>query len=90
MLLQGAALNLSSGVTYRGTEMGRVAAIELDPENPARVRLTFSIRADAPVKTDTVAVLAVQGLTGLGSVELSGGSREAPLLRQTPGSPPTR
>lgn len=81
-----AALNLSSGVTYRGVEMGRVAAIELDPENPARVRLTFSIRADAPVKTDTVAVLAVQGLTGLGSVELTGGSREAPLLRQTPGS----
>lgn len=81
-----ASLNLSSGVTYRGVGVGKVAAIELDPADPTRVRLTFSIRADAPVKTDTVATLAMQGLTGLGSVELTGGSRDAPLLRETPGS----
>ncbi len=82
-----ASLNLSSGVTYRGVDVGRVAAIELDPQDPTRVRLTFKIRADAPVKTDTVATLAIQGLTGLGSVELASGSRDAPLLKQTPGSP---
>ena len=81
-----AALSPSSAVTYRGVDVGRVAAIELDPDDSTRVRLTLSIRADAPVKTDTVATLAMQGLTGLGSVELTGGSRDAPLLRETPGS----
>lgn len=81
-----AALSPSSAVTYRGVDVGRVAAIELDPADSTRVRLTLSIRADAPVKTDTVATLAMQGLTGLGSVELTGGSREAPGLRDTPGS----
>lgn len=81
-----ASLNLSSGVTYRGVDIGKVAAIELDPADSTRVRLTFTIRADAPVKTDSIATIAMQGLTGLGSVELTGGSRDAPLLRETPGS----
>jgi phospholipid/cholesterol/gamma-HCH transport system substrate-binding protein len=81
-----AALSPSSAVTYRGVDVGRVAAIELDPDDSTRVRLTLSIRAEAPVKTDTVATLAMQGLTGLGSVELTGGSRDAALLRETPGS----
>ena len=81
-----AALNLSSGITYRGVDVGKVAVIELDPDDPTRVRLTFSIRAGVPIKSDTVATIALQGLTGLGSVELAGGSREAPLLTQTPGS----
>lgn len=81
-----AALNLSSGVTYRGVDAGRVAAIELDPQDSTRVRLTFNIRVDVPVKTDTVATIAMQGLTGLGSVELAGGRRESPLLVSTPSS----
>jgi len=82
-----AALGLSSAVTYRGVDVGRVAGIELDPDDPTRVRLTLRIRADAPIKTDTAATIAMQGLTGLGSLELTGGSRDAPVLRETPGSP---
>jgi phospholipid/cholesterol/gamma-HCH transport system substrate-binding protein len=69
-----AALSPSSAVTYRGVEVGRVAAIDLDPDDPSRVRLTLRIRDGAPIKT------------GLGSLELTGGSREAPALDETPGS----
>ena len=82
-----AALGLSSAVTYRGVNVGQVAGIELDPDDPTRVRLTLRIRAEAPIKTDTVATIAMQGLTGLGSLELTGGSRDASALEQTPGSP---
>lgn len=81
-----AALGPSSRVTYRGVDVGSVAAIELDPQDPTRVRLTLAIGADAPVRTDTVATIAMQGLTGLGSVELTGGSRQAPLLHETKAS----
>lgn len=81
-----AALGPSSRVTYRGVDVGSVSAIELDPQDPMRVRLTLAIRAGTPVKTDTVASIAMQGLTGLGSVELSGGTGAAPLLHETPGS----
>jgi len=37
-----------------------------------------------PIRTDTVATLRMQGLTGLVQVELSGGSPEAPLLAARP------
>lgn len=71
-------------VSYRGVEVGRVEAIRLDRDNPQRVRLRLSIRADAPVRTDTVATLRTQGLTGIGYVELSGGTSGEPL-RARPG-----
>lgn len=80
-------LATASRVTYKGVDVGSVAAIELDPQDPTRVRLTFSLRAGTPVKTDTQATIAMQGLTGLGSVELTGGSRDAPPLRAAPGEP---
>jgi phospholipid/cholesterol/gamma-HCH transport system substrate-binding protein len=38
-----------------------------------------------PVKSDTVAVLVTQGVTGLTTVDLTGGTREAPLLTAEPG-----
>lgn len=79
-------LGPSSRVTYHGVEVGKVAEIALDPADPARVRLMLAIREGTPVKTDTYATIAMQGLTGLGSVELAGGSREAPPLRAAPGS----
>lgn len=81
-----AALGESSPVTYRGVAVGRITKIEIDPANPLRVRLTLRIRTDAPVKADTVATIAMQGLTGIGSLELTGGSATSEPLLQTPGS----
>jgi phospholipid/cholesterol/gamma-HCH transport system substrate-binding protein len=40
------------------------------------------------VRTDTSAVLATRGITGLVRVELTGGSRAAPALVPVPGHPP--
>lgn len=69
-------------VSYRGVEVGQVEEIRLDRDNPQRVRLRLAIRADAPVRTDTVATLRTQGLTGIGYVELSGGTSGEPLRAQ--------
>lgn len=81
-----AGLNLNADVKYNGVDVGRVRKIELDPDNPERVILLFAIEHGTPVKADTLAVLKTQGLTGIAYVELSGGSRNAPLLRATAGS----
>jgi phospholipid/cholesterol/gamma-HCH transport system substrate-binding protein len=75
-----AGLSRDGAVKYRGVDVGRVKTIELAPDNPERVRLLLEIDAETPVKQDTVATLEVQGLTGLGFVNLLGGSRDAPPL----------
>lgn len=67
-------------VKYRGVDVGRVREINLDPNNPERVRLLLEIEAGTPIKQDTVATLELRGLTGLAYVNLAGGSLHAPLL----------
>jgi phospholipid/cholesterol/gamma-HCH transport system substrate-binding protein len=81
-----AGLNLNAPVKYNGVDVGKVRKIQLDPENPERVILLFAIERGTPIKEDTVAVLKTQGLTGIAYVELSGGTRDAPMLRATAGN----
>jgi len=78
-------LNLDAPVRYRGVEVGRVRKMALAPANVLLVQLTLDIERGTPVKQDTVAVLRVQGLTGIAYVELSGGSPDAPALEARPG-----
>jgi phospholipid/cholesterol/gamma-HCH transport system substrate-binding protein len=77
-------LYLKSTVSYRGVNVGQVADIQLDPEDLRRVKVTLSIEDSVPIKQDTVATLSIQGLTGLATVELSGGSPESPPLQSEP------
>lgn len=79
-----AGLSVNSTVKYRGVDVGRVKDIVLNPENPEEVRLTLDILNGTPIKTDTVAVLETQGLTGLATLNLNGGSRDAPTLEVAP------
>ena len=79
-----AGLNLNAPVKFNGVDVGKVREIHLDPQNPALVHLLFAIERGTPIKVDTVAVLRTQGLTGIAYVELSGGAREAELLRAIP------
>lgn len=78
-------LNLDAPVKYRGVEVGRVRKLALAPANVQLVQLTLDIEHGTLVKQDTVAVLRVQGLTGIAYVELSGGSPGSPALEPRPG-----
>ncbi len=78
-------LSVNSAVKYRGVDVGRVKDITLNPENTEEVRLTLDILQGTPIKMDTVATLETQGLTGLATLNLEGGSREAPSLMVEPG-----
>jgi phospholipid/cholesterol/gamma-HCH transport system substrate-binding protein len=77
-------LNTNASVSYNGVDVGVVSEIELDLENPERVRVVLSIREEVPVNVDTVAILASSGITGIAHVELSGGTSESPRLVATP------
>ena len=84
-----AGLNLNAPVKFNGVDVGKVRDIQLDPANPERVLLLFSIERGTPIKEDTVAVLKTQGLTGIAYVELGGGTRDAaPLRAGAPGEIP--
>jgi len=73
-------LYLDAPVKYRGVEIGKVRNIKLNPTVPGQVQLTLDIESDVPIKEDTIAVLTVQGMTGIAFVDLTGGSlASAPL-----------
>lgn len=78
-------LTKGSTVNYRGIGVGEVIDIRIDPEDVQRIQVTIEVSADTPIKTDTVASLQLQGITGGSVVALSGGSNEAGDLVPPPG-----
>lgn len=82
-----AGLTRNAAVKYRGVDVGKVEAIELDKQNPERVRLTLGIEQGTPIKEDTIAILASNGLTGIAYVELTGGTKDSPALKAKKGQP---
>ncbi|MFN2308451.1 MAG: MlaD family protein [Gammaproteobacteria bacterium] len=82
-----AGLFVDAPVKFRGVQVGRVRELSIDPDNPEQVRVTVAIDSAVRIKEDTVATLAVQGVTGIASIDLSGSSRESPELKAEPGEP---
>ena len=78
-------LGEAGDVRYNGLPVGQVVLLALDETDPGKVRVRIEINAASPVKTDTVATLELQGVTGVSYVALSGGSPEAPRLATAAG-----
>lgn len=81
-----AGLDPDAPVRYRGVQIGVVRRIALAPGNVEQVLLTLDIERGTPVKQDTVAILRTQGLTGIGHIELTGGTRASSSLAALPGN----
>ena len=74
-------LNPNAPVRYKGVSVGRVRDISIAPDRQESVRLLLEIEKGIVIRENTVATLKSQGLTGLASIELSGGSAQSPLLQ---------
>ena len=72
-------LTRGSQVLFNGLKVGEVVNIDLAPD-PSEVFAVIEVDRRTPVKTDTRARLEYQGLTGVGSIALAGGSSDAPRL----------
>ncbi len=68
-------------VFLNGIRVGKVAGIGLSPHDLSHVRVALDINEDAPIRTDTTAILQFAGITGLKVIDLRGGTYAAPKLR---------
>lgn len=80
-----AGLRPGNAVQYRGIPVGAVVDMRIDPENVERVLVTVEVGADTPIKEDTRATVAMQGITGVAYVLLTGGTQDAPPLEAPEG-----
>jgi phospholipid/cholesterol/gamma-HCH transport system substrate-binding protein len=75
-----AGLNLGDEVRYGGLIVGSVTQLALDPQDPTQVEVTFRVRPQTPMRTDTYATITQVGLLGQPFLNLEAGSSSAPIL----------
>src|SRR3712207_3406620 len=80
-------LQVGSPVRYRGVPVGTVREIRLDPANVERVRVRVDLQPGTPIKVDSLASMEQQGVTGGVYVQITGGTQEAPSLREVANVP---
>lgn len=71
---------LEAGTTVRysgGPKVGRVVSLEIDPHDPARFDITFSVASDLPVKTDSHVKIMSMNPLGDNHLEILPGSAQA-------------
>lgn len=72
---------LEPGATVRyagGPKVGRVDSVQLDPQNPARLDIVFTVQSDLPVKTDSSVKIMSMSPLGDNHLEIYPGSTQAP------------
>jgi phospholipid/cholesterol/gamma-HCH transport system substrate-binding protein len=70
---------LEPGATVRysgGPKAGRVEKLRIDPQNPGRIDVTFSVQSEVPVKTDSRAKIMSMSPLGDNHLEILPGSAE--------------
>ena len=81
-VFKGSVSGLGKGTLtrYNGIEVGRVTDLTFDPNDPQSVIVTLQVQPNLNIREDSVASIASQGLTGGSYVEISGGTKNSPLL----------
>ncbi|HKZ53084.1 MAG TPA: MlaD family protein [Candidatus Acidoferrales bacterium] len=67
-------------VRYAGIKVGRVERVSIDPKDPTRAVVAFSIDPETPIRTDSAAQVSSLGLLGEYYVEITPGTLEAEQL----------
>lgn len=78
-------LETGASVRFNGINVGEVTRVAIDRANDRMVRARIRINSDTPVRTDSVAEIALAGITGLTFVQILAGSPSAPLLERAAG-----
>jgi ABC-type transport system involved in resistance to organic solvents, periplasmic component len=92
IVFYGPVRGLSQGgeVHFNGIKVGEVTRIQLDPDDPNRVIARARVTSDVPIRVDSYATLEPQGITGVNYVQITAGTPNRRLLKDTvpPGKVP--
>lgn len=91
IIFNGSVSGLQRGgqVLYNGLQVGSVTNLQLLQDDPSKVVALVEIDATTPMNVDTRARLEFTGLTGVASIQLTGGSPGSPpLVSKDPKQPP--
>ncbi len=81
-------LDPSGDVLFNGISVGKVTSLRIFEDDPSKVFATVQIDTTTPVRTDTVAQLQSQGVTGVAYISLSGSTPQADPLTAVDGGLP--
>jgi phospholipid/cholesterol/gamma-HCH transport system substrate-binding protein len=73
-------LRTGASVLFNGIKVGEVTGLSLNPQRPQEVIATVSVDKTVAVRANTEIGLEFQGLTGIASLSLKGGSPNSPVL----------
>lgn len=76
-------LNQGGEVHFNGIKVGEVAKIALDKTDSNRVIARVRVTSDVPIRTNSRATLEPQGITGVNYVQITAGTKDRPLLKET-------
>lgn len=76
-----AGISRGSEVRFAGLGVGQVTSLALDRDDSGKVRVRLEVAAATPVRTDSVATIEAQGVTGVATVSIAAGSPDQPLAR---------
>ena len=88
IFFKGSVTGLSKGsvVQYNGITVGRVVDVRVDPDDLAKIQVTVEIDKDlVPIKTDARAFVDTNLLSGVATIQIRGGTRDAKDLEPEPG-----
>lgn len=81
-------LDPSGDVLFNGISVGKVIGLQIYEPDPSKVFTTIEVDATVPVRSNTVAQLQAQGVTGVAYISLSGGAPGAAVLSAPDGELP--
>ena len=90
VVFSGPVNGLSEGgeVRFNGIKVGEVTTLRLDRVDPNRVIAHIRVEAQTPVRTNSIAQLNFQGITGVTFIQILAGDPSAPLLLPVDGETP--
>lgn len=80
-----AGLKENEAVRYLGIPIGAIKNLNVDKENPQRIRVVVRINEPSLIREDSIASIEIKSLTGYAFIQIEGGSSYSPILKAQKG-----